>query len=120
MTDQPDADHAEQFIHEHVALGALTREFGRIIELDRDDGRERRLVTENKVDLLVGEPIEGRLVRRAVGDFAQVANARLQKDLEAIAYGVLQYVVEDDLDRRQKRLAPERKTELLRHGPVTL
>src|SRR5438045_2569172 len=124
--DERHADHAKELLHEGVALGAVARVERRVIELDGDDRRECRLIAEDEVHLLVGDPVEGRLVHVSVSDLAEVAEVELQKDEKAVADHELEYVVEVELGRRQQRLAPiwkarrreksQRPAFLLRHS----
>ena len=101
LMDERHADHAEELFHEGVALGAVARVERRVIELDGDNRCERRLIAEDEVHLLVGYPVEGRLVHVSVSDLAEIAEVELQKDEKAITDGELEDVVELELGRRQ-------------------
>src|SRR5438093_9471024 len=107
--DERHADHAKELLHEGVALGAVARVERRVIELDRDHRSECRLIAEDEVHLLVGHPVEGRLVHVSVSDLAEVAEVELQKDEKAITDRELENVVEIELDGRQQRFSPIRK-----------
>ena len=102
LMDERHADHAEELFHEGVALGAVARVERRVIELDGDNRCERRLIAEDEVHLLVGDPVECRLVHVSVSDLAEVPEVELQKDEKAIADGELEDVVELELGRRQQ------------------
>ena len=99
LVNQRHADHAKELLHESVAFGAIARVERRVIEFDSDNRRERRLIAEDEVHLLVGDPVEGRLVHVSVSDLAEIAEVELQKDEKAIADGELEDVVELELDR---------------------
>ena len=87
--DQRDPDHTEELIEERVALSAIPRVERRVVELDRDDWCERRHIAEHEVHVLGGHAVERGVIHLAVGYFAEVANADLQQDQEAIADRVL-------------------------------
>ena len=100
LVDQRDPDYSEELIEERIALGAVPRVKGRVVEFDRDDWSQRSQIAEDEVHLLCGHTVEGRMVHLAVRDLAEIAHADLQQDEEAIADRVLQDVVEVELGWR--------------------
>src|SRR6267378_6872425 len=70
---------------------------------------QRHLIAEHKVHVLGGNPIEGGLVYFSMGDLAEISDANLEQDHEAVSDRRLQLRVEGEFRRRQKRFTSIRK-----------
>jgi len=105
MADQRDADRTEELVDERIAIGAVAAVVGRVVELDRDDRRQRHRIAEHEVHVLGADAVEGSLIHLTVRDLAEIVEPDLEQDHEASADRLLQHVVERELGWGEHRLA---------------